>query len=278
MKVRLWGVRGSIPVTDPKMKTYGGNTSCMDIWEDGWQLVLDGGSGIQHFTLNHPMKANRIDVLLTHLHIDHIQGLGFFRYFFDPNFEIHVWGPVSSSQTLHSRLSRYLSPPLFPVLIRDLPCKLVLHEIENSTFSIGPFSIQSGYVIHPGPTVGYRVQGKNAVVTYIPDHEPALGPHGMVQDKKWLSGVDLAENADLLFHDSQYTEEEYPVKSGWGHSSIEDAALLASLANVKHLLFAHHDPSRTDAQLEAYYAGFRKKHHYPFEIDLAREGAEYEFT
>src|SRR6187402_2641580 len=104
MKVKLWGVRGSIPVTKPEMKVYGGNTSCMDIWEDGWQLVLDGGSGIQNFTVTYPLENKRIDVLLSHLHLDHIQGLGFFRYFFDPEFEIHIWGPASSSQTLHSRL------------------------------------------------------------------------------------------------------------------------------------------------------------------------------
>lgn len=274
MKVKLWGVRGSLPVTGPEMEYYGGNTSCVDVWEDGWLLVLDGGSGIQKLTVNNELKNKRIDVLLSHLHMDHIQGLGFFRYLFDPSMEIHIWGPASSSQTLHSRLSRYLSPPLFPVLIRDLPCKLTLHEIENSVFNIGPFTVQSGFVIHPGPTVGYRITGSYSVMTYIPDHEPALGPGEMVRDNKWLSGADLAAGADLLLHDAQYTAKEYPGKIGWGHSSIEDAGLFASMAGVKHVLFAHHDPSRTDSQLNEIFSAFQQTAGYRFKYELAKEGTE----
>ena len=197
------------------MEEHGGNTTCLDVWEDGWQLVLDGGSGIQRFSARNPLKQKRIDVLLSHLHLDHIQGLGFFRYFFDPEMEIHVWGPASSAHTLHSRLSRYLSPPLFPVLIRDLPCKLILHEVENSTFNIGPFTIHSAYVIHPGPTVGYRIRGKNSITTFIPDHEPALGINGISNDRKWVSGINLASDADLLVHDAQYTSQEYKTKIGF---------------------------------------------------------------
>jgi phosphoribosyl 1,2-cyclic phosphodiesterase len=199
MKINLWGVRGSIPTTDPETATYGGNTSCIGVWEEGWLLVLDGGSGIQKLVIKNPIANKRIDILLTHLHIDHIQGLGFFKPLFDPDMEVHIWGPASSSRTLHSRLSRYLSPPLFPVRIRDLPCKLTLHEIENSIFEIGPFTIRSGYVIHPGPTVGFRVSGRHSVLTYIPDHEPALGRNGMIPDFNWVSGADLAAGAPGRF-------------------------------------------------------------------------------
>lgn len=274
MKINLWGVRGSIPTTSPDTGYYGGNTSCADVWEDGWLLVMDGGSGIQRLVIKNPLANKRIDILLTHLHLDHIQGLGFFRQLFDPTLEVHIWGPAGSSRSLHSRLSRYLSPPLFPVLIRDLPCRLTLHEIENSTFNIGPFTIQSDYVIHPGPTVGFRVSGHHSVFTYIPDHEPALGKSGMIKNRKWVSGVDLAANADLLLHDAQYTEQEYQTKKGWGHSSIQDAGLFASIANVKHLLLAHYDPSHTDDQLNETFANFLKSTHYPFKCELAREGME----
>lgn len=276
MKIKLWGVRGSATSTDPETAFYGGNTSCIDVWEDGWQLVLDGGSGIQKFNLHHQFAAKRIDILLTHLHLDHIQGLGFFKPLFDPDMEVHVWGPASSSQTLRSRIGRYLSPPLFPVHIRDLPCRLFLHEIENSIFSIGPFTVQSNYIIHPGPTVGFRVSNGNAVFTYIPDHEPALGEKGIIKDKKWISGIDLASGADLLVHDSQFTGAEYEAKKGWGHSSIEDAALFASIAGVKYLLFSHHDPYRTDSQLDEMFSAFKKKMSYPFKYELAREEMEVE--
>ena len=274
MKINLWGVRGSIPTSGPETAYYGGNTSCIDVWEDGWLLVLDGGSGIQKLIINPELKTNRIDILLTHLHLDHIQGLGFFKALFDPKMEVHIWGPASTTRTLHARLSRYLSPPLFPVLIRDLPCKLTLHDIENSTFNIGPFTIQSAYVIHPGPTVGFRVTGAHSVLAYIPDHEPALGKSAIIPDSKWLSGFDLAVGADLLLHDAQYTSEEYQNKMGWGHSSIEDAGRFASIAGVKQVLFSHHDPYRSDAQVNEMFAAFKKNTNYQYTCEPAKEGME----
>ena len=276
MKVKLLGIRGSITTTGPETSFYGGNTSCVDVWEDGWQLVFDGGSGIQKMNISNHLASKRIDILLTHLHLDHIQGLGFFKPLFDPEMEIHIWGPLSSTRSLHSRLSRYLSPPLFPVLIRDLPCKLTLHEIDNSVFEIGPFTIKSNYVIHPGPTVGYRVKGAHSVFAYIPDHEPALAKSGIMEDARWLSGFDLAHRADLLLHDSQYTQQEYEDKKGWGHSSINDAAVFASISGVKRILFGHHDPSRSDEQLNELFKNFENETRYTFQHELAREGMEIE--
>jgi hypothetical protein len=167
MKVKLWGVRGSIPTTGPDTEKYGGNTSCASVMYDDHVLVLDGGTGIRQCGTA-VSNYKRIDILLTHLHLDHIQGLGFFMPLFDPSKEVHIWGPASSSQSLFSRISRYLSPPLFPVLLRDVPCKLELHEVSNSDFDIGPFRVRSSYIIHPGPTVGYRIMRENFVFTYIP--------------------------------------------------------------------------------------------------------------
>ena len=278
MKIKIRGVRGSIPVTDPNTSYYGGNTSCADVSEQGWQLVMDGGSGMRLSCTDSRPDNKRIDILLTHLHLDHIMGLGFFQPLFDPNMEIHIWGPSSPSQSLRSRLSRYLSPPLFPVLIRNLPCKLFLHEIDNTHFEIGPFSIQSAYVIHPGPTVGFRVSGEHSTFTYIPDHEPALGRNGMYKQPDWISGYSLAENADLLLHDSQYSFQEYPDKTGWGHSSMDDTLLFASKAGVKHLLLAHHDPMHTDAQLTAMFEELKSRSDYKFIYELAKEGMEIQLT
>ena len=278
MKISLRGVRGSIPTTGPDNAYYGGNTSCTVVSENDCLLVLDGGSGMQKFSLAKNTNNKRIDILLTHLHLDHIQGLGFFNPFFDPSLDIHIWGPASNTQSLRSRLSRYLSPPLFPVLLRDLPCKLTLHEIENSLFEIGPFTIQSRFIIHPGPTVGFRITGQHSVFAYIPDHEPALGSMELQTDKKWISGIDLASNSDLLLHDAQYTAQEYKNKTGWGHCSMEDAIKFASLAGVKHLLLSHHDPSHSDSQLNEIFSGLKKKINYPFKYELASEGMEIELS
>ena len=276
MNITLWGVRGSIPTTRPDTKEYGGNTSCVEIEADGTLLVLDAGSGIQSLNLSPHLESKRIDILLTHLHIDHIQGLGFFNPLFNSSKEVHLWGPGSKTQSLRSRLGRYFSPPLFPVYFRNLTCNLFFHEIDNSSFTIGPFSIQSDYIIHPGPTVGFRIKHRSAVFSYIPDHEPALGPNGLIEDVKWLSGSELASGADLLLHDAQYTMEEYKNRVGWGHSSMEDAVKFASLTGVKHLLLSHHDPMRSDAQLNDMITRLKESIHCQFLYEMAVEGSRME--
>lgn len=274
MKVNLWGVRGSIQTSGPDTKNYGNRTSCTLVSEDGNLLILDAGSGIQQFN-SIDFANKRIDVLLTHLHMDHILGLGFFNPFFNPGQEVHIWGPIAATQSLRSRLSRYLSPPLFPVLLRDLPCTLIFHEIGNSEFEIADFKIRSGYVIHPGPTIGFRITGKHSVFTYIPDHEPALGRNGMIKDNKWMSGSGLASDADLLYHDGQYTDAEYKIKQGWGHSSMEDALLFASLCRVKKLLIAHHDPAHSDDQLSKIFISLQSSHKAILKYEMAEEGMEF---
>lgn len=272
MKITIRGVRGSIPTSGPDTQKYGGNTSCIEVAAEGWQLVLDGGSGMRNSNnLERPLN-NRLDILLTHLHMDHIQGLGFFKPFFDPKMEVHIWGPAGSRKSLHARLSKYLSPPLFPMYIRELPCQLILHEVDKSEFEIGPFRVQSQYVIHPGPTVGFRINNEKKTFTYIPDHEPALGIHGIASDHRWISGFDLASNADLLIHDAQYTTAEYKERTGWGHSSMEDALEFASVACVKKLLMAHHDPNHSDKYLGELLAELKMKNNYSFPFDLAAEG------
>ena len=274
MKIIILGCRGSIPTAGPDVENYGGNTSCTELSAKGWHLLLDGGSGMRNANKMERPLQNRLDILLTHLHMDHIQGLGFFRPLFDPEMEIHIWGPASSRESLHTRLTTYLSPPLFPVYLRDLPCKLNLHEVDNSVFEIGPFTVQSHYVIHPGPTVGFRVSENNKVFTYIPDHEPALGLHGLTSDPEWISGIDLAKDADLLLHDAQYSTVEYDLRKGWGHSSMEDSLQFAAFARVKHLLLGHHDPSHSDKNLEEMLSDLKLHNHYSFEFELAREGME----
>lgn len=272
MNITIHGVRGSIPTTNRDTKQYGGNTSCVELEADGWRLVLDAGSGMQNIQADHGFLNNRVDILLTHLHIDHIQGLGFFKPLFNPASEIHIWGPASKTQTLRARLGRYFSPPLFPVYFRNLSCHLELHEIEDNDFTIGPFSIRSCHIMHPGPTLGFRVQHRRGTLAYLPDHEPALGRDGMLQDVRWLSGSDLAWEADILLHDAQYTPEEYKDRIGWGHSSFSDALQFASLTRVKKLLLTHHDPMRSDADLERQFALLKKSTSYTFPFELAYEG------
>jgi phosphoribosyl 1,2-cyclic phosphodiesterase len=274
MNITICGARGSIPTTSPDTRQYGGNTSCIEIEADGSLLLLDAGSGIQHVNLAMAQANSRVDILLTHLHMDHIQGLGFFRPLFTASAEVHIWGPASNN-SLRARLGRYFSPPLFPVYFRNLNCKLELHEIAETSFAIGPFQISSCYVTHPGPTLGYRVQHRNGVLAYIPDHEPAIGPNGLLQNPAWLSGSDLADGADILLHDAQYTAEEYNERIGWGHSAMEDALQYASSTGVKHLLLTHHDPLHSDTQLDDIMCRLKEKHQTPFLYEFAVEGKKF---
>jgi len=252
VEVRLWGTRGSLATPDPEMARYGGNTSCVGvIGREGSVLVLDAGTGIRRLAAHLPKDARRIDILLTHLHMDHIQGLGFFVPLFRPDIEVHIWGPGSATLGLRQRLMRYLSPPLFPVHLSELP-NIKFHQVPVGECDIGEFRVCSALVCHPGPTVGYRViDPKGGVLTYLPDHEPALDAVTFpALPREWTSGGTLAHGVDLLIHDSQYSAAEYPGHCGWGHSSFDHALDFGSLCEVKQLVSFHHDPDHTDAQID----------------------------
>jgi phosphoribosyl 1,2-cyclic phosphodiesterase len=279
MKVRFWGTRGSLATPGPETEHYGGNTSCVSvIGAQGTVLVLDAGTGIRRLGTTFDRALRRIDLLLTHLHMDHIQGLGFFAPLFNPNMEVHIWGPASTTLSLEARLSRYLSPPLFPVLLRELPCKLELHEVPCAPYEIGEFSVQCGLVCHPGPTVGFRIASQYASVAYLPDHEPALGlSDGQFPiSPDWTSGYALAAGVDVLIHDAQYTSAEYSAHVGWGHSSLEQALKFAALAKVKHLVLFHHDPAHDDTALDRLVAEVTASEKPPFSVSIAAEGSMFE--
>jgi phosphoribosyl 1,2-cyclic phosphodiesterase len=158
MKITLWGTRGSIPCLEPDTARYGGNTACVEVrGSDGSLLVLDAGTGIKRLGANLGPGISRVDILLTHLHLDHILGLGFFGPLDTPDMEVHIWGPPSLTMDLRSCLARYLSPPIFPIHMVDLRCFLTLHDVPRGTFDIGGLEITSDLVCHPGPTFGYRI-------------------------------------------------------------------------------------------------------------------------
>lgn len=250
MRVSLYGTRGSLPTPGPATARFGGNTSCVRVdGDEGSVLVLDAGTGIRTLGMDLPEGLRRVDVLLTHLHMDHIQGLGFFGPLYQRGMQVHIWGPTTASSSLIERLSRYLSPPLFPVALADLPCELEVHDLPNTTCDVGEFTIRGDMVCHPGPTLGIRITESGKTLTYIPDHEPALGARVFPEAAAWTSGYELAEGADLLLHDAQYTDAEYVEHVGWGHSSIHHTLRFARFVGASHLVPFHHDPSRDDAAL-----------------------------
>ncbi len=279
MQIKLWGTRGSLATPGPDTARYGGNTSCVSVTgSDGSLLVLDAGTGIRRLGANLPSSLSRVDILLTHLHMDHVQGLGFFAPLYRAGFEVHIWGPASATLSLQGRLMRYLSPPLFPVHLSELPCRLSFHAVPCGRVQIGEFEVEAGMVCHPGPTVGYRIRAANGkVMTYMPDHEPALGnPAFPNLSRDWTSGADLATSADLLIHDSQYSTAEYPRHTGWGHSSLVQTIRFANLCEVARLVSFHHDPNHSDSDLDRMTAESIAEAKPAFQVTAGCEGATFD--
>jgi phosphoribosyl 1,2-cyclic phosphodiesterase len=277
MRVTLFGTRGSVPAPGPETTRHGGNTPSVELrGGDGTVLVLDGGTGIRRLGAQLPSDLTRIDVLLTHLHMDHIQGLGFFGPLYRPDVEVHIWGPVSSTLPLEARLSRYLSPPLFPVHLCDLP-NITCHEVPRPAFTIGAFRIETALVCHPNPTVGYRIEEQGRIIAYLPDHEPALCVgNGQWLEPEWTSGHELAAGADLLIHDAQFTDEEYARCVGWGHSAYRHAFEFAARVGAKEVVLFHHDPSHDDNTLEHLLDDAVRQFKPRFRVTGGREGAVFE--
>jgi len=251
MQVRFWGVRGSVAVPNANMLGYGGNTSCVEVTlADGTEIILDAGTGIRELAAGRTPHASKVQILLTHLHLDHIQGLLFFGPLFDPTSEITVYGPPAPGPNLDQRLARYLSAPLSPVDLHELPASVEFAPCPRGEWEVGGARIQAAIVAHRGVTLGYRITEGESTLCYLPDHEPALGTSLADADAGWISGSGLADGATALIHDAQYRDEEYPSFVGWGHSRVSDTVTFASRANAQRLILFHHDPGHDDATLD----------------------------
>jgi len=279
MHARVWGCRGSLAAPGPETLRYGGNTSCVEVGLDsGSTLVLDAGTGMRPLGVAiDPYPVDELHVLLTHLHMDHLQGLGFFRPLFRSGVDVHIWGPASPVQSLADRIATYLSPPLFPVRLSDIPARVTFHDAPEEAVSIGSATVRAGKVTHQGPTVGYRIEEGGRTLVYLPDHEPLPGGHVADEPAEWVSGHDIAHDADVLFHDAQYRDHEYPQHIGWGHSGIEHVMGLAASAGVRRVVLFHHDPYHVDDELETLLAEARKRWGGPDDdVRLAHEGMTIE--
>jgi phosphoribosyl 1,2-cyclic phosphodiesterase len=277
MKVKFWGVRGSVPVPSRAMLRYGGNTSCLEVrFEDGAEIILDAGTGIRELGAAWTPHAQSVELLLTHLHMDHIYGLLFFPPLFDPDSHVTVYGPPSAGPSLDRRLARYLSAPLSPVDLRELPGHVEFAACPHEEWRVGEARIKAAIIAHRGVTLGYRISEGDVSLCYLPDHEPALGSNLNRTDQGWISGMELAAGATVLIHDGQYTLEEYPSHLGWGHSSVQDAVTFGLRAEPQRLVLFHHDPTHDDEQLDALREEardiWREGGRDPGELTLAMEG------
>lgn len=270
MKARIWGCRGSLATPGGATVRYGGNTTCVEVWTaSGALVVLDAGTGIR--SLGWALAGRQIrelDLLLTHLHLDHIEGLGFFAPLFDPACTIRIYGPRPADGSLEEKIRAYLSPPYFPLPFDRLDARITFEELERDVFDLDSLRVSSTPVRHPGPTLAYRLVEGDRSLVFVPDNEPGLDPS---------SGLELAGEADILLHDSQYTDEEYSTRVGWGHTSQSDLAHYLRDAAPRRAVMVHHDPSHEDAQLERLLEEVRGASQHP-DLTLGHEGLELELA
>lgn len=249
MQVRFWGVRGSIAVSGTPYIHTGGNTSCVEVTCEGERLVLDGGTGLRALGDAIGCQPVHVRLLFSHVHWDHIQGVPFFLPAFHPGAHLTLIGAERPSGSLRDALERQMRPPQFPVGLDAFAASLeTVHVRPGRTLQAGPFAITPVELDHPGGVLAYRIEAGGRSLVYATDNE-----HGERLDPRLL---DLAAGADLLIHDAQYTDAEYrgaagPPRTGWGHSTWNQAVACADKAGCGRLALFHHDPGRDDLALAA---------------------------
>ena len=277
MKITFFGVRGSCPCSSDHHRRYGGNTSCVLVEVEGESpLILDLGTGLRALGdyLQPPLKAAgvplRATALLTHLHYDHVLGVPFFAPMRDPGAILDVYGPSQQSASLHDVLSGLVKPPFFPVHMADFRGELRFHDLEGSAdFSLGSIRVKARSIPHIGHTLGYRLEADGRAMAYIPDHQAPVDRRTVDKDV-----LELCENADLIIHDAQYTDEEFVTLSDWGHSTAAYAVLVAREAGVRRLTMFHHDPAHTDREIDRMLSHARRlASKQTLEVSAASEGS-----
>ena len=289
MLIRFWGTRGSIPTPGRGTTLYGGNTSCVEVRaEDGTVIILDCGTGARPLGLDLLSRAPSLPpmhILVTHTHWDHIQGFPFFLPAYLAGTRLTVYGARGLDRTLEGSLSGQMQHTYFPVQLDELRADIAFEEVAEERFRVGPYRVTSQLINHTTATVAYRLEAGSVSIAYVTDHEPFWWePSSPRQAHRFIHPgeerhVDFVAGADVLIHDAQYADSEYPAKRGWGHSTTEYAVDLAVRAGVKRLVLFHHDPTHGDAWIRGQLARARRRaaaQKSQLEIIAAAEGEQLE--
>lgn len=268
VRIKFWGVRGSIPSPGPGTVRYGGNTSCVEVRADGELVVLDAGSGIR--LLGHALDVEfkdapiNLTLLISHTHWDHIQGFPFFLPAYHAKNHVHILGYEGARDGLAATLAGQMESPYFPIALKQLPGSIVIEELKSLQFSIGPVRGEACFTNHPGVCVGYRLFTSAGSVVYLPDnesfHEPGNGADGSNALPRTIEQrlASFVQGADVLICDSQYTKDEYAAHVGWGHGCVDDVVRFAVACDVKRLFLFHHDPAHDDDVISQMVSRARK--------------------
>ncbi len=285
LRIKFWGVRGSIPTPGPATIRYGGHTSCLEVRCDGEIIILDAGTGIRPLgaLLARQFKGKPLNLtlLLSHTHWDHIQGFPFFKPAYEAKNRIRVIGSEATKRGLASVLTSQMESPFFPVGLRDLPSSIAIEQLTTGSLRIGSVRITALRVNHPGRCVGYRLSTPYGSLVYVPDNELACRlPSSQPLRLSDEGFSDFVRDCDLLVMDAQYDRSEYPAHAGWGHGCLDDVVSLCCGAGVKQLQLFHHDPDHSDTKIDSMLRHARriaKSLKSPMRVEAAREGAEVVF-
>lgn len=262
MRLRFWGTRGSCPTPGPTTVRYGGNTTCVEVrTDDGHLIILDAGTGIRELgralvaaAAGHPIRG---DVFFSHAHWDHIQGLPFFTPAFQAGNHFRLFGAPGLLRGLEVVLRQQMSPVVFPVNFDALHARMEFREMHEHRYQENDVVVRTINVRHPGGALGFRVAAHDAperALVFIPDNELDRFGDDADDAPTRQALVEFARGARVLVHDAMYTGAEYMDHRGWGHSSYRDAVEFAIAAEVETLILFHHDPERTDDDLETQLA------------------------
>ncbi len=273
MRLKFWGVRGSIPTPGPGTVRYGGNTTCLQLVGDqestlgGEVLIIDAGTGIRELGLEllKLPRPLRISLLITHTHMDHINGFPFFVPAFIPGTVIDIYGPLHYEKRLEEVFSGQMDYSYFPISTAQLAAQLNFHELREEEITVAGLRVTTHFMNHPVLTLGYRISDGVKTIIYSGDHEPyydVIGEAGSslseeeaqdiraIVETQYERLIEFFQGADLLVCDAAYSPEEYPSHRGWGHSSTDHAVDWAIAAGVKTLALFHHEPTHDDPKLD----------------------------
>ncbi len=246
LKVRFWGVRGSISCPGAEYARYGGNTSCLEVTAGGRRLIFDAGTGIRTLGVELARQAPLdLDIYFTHTHLDHISGLTFFAPLFERRNSVRMWaGHLEAPYTLKKVVGHLMQAPLYPVSLDVFQASVEFREFTaGETLSCGTIGLRTASLHHPNGATGYRIDYRDKSICYITDTEHHEGQRDQTI-------VDLCRGADVMIYDSSYTDEEYARYRGWGHSTWQEGVRIADAADVGTLAIFHHDPSHDDAFMD----------------------------
>ena len=270
MKVTFYGTRGSIPTPGPDTVFFGGNTACVLLESGSHKLIIDSGTGIKLLGEQLASSDEKIHILLSHNHWDHIQGFPFFIPAYQAGRRIHIYS-APTEPTQHHAILEQMTQSFFPVPASKLMADIKVHPLseEIKELNINGFQIVCKPINHPNGGFAYKIRAQNKTVAYVTDNELFSTDNLKTTLSEWQT---FLRDVDLLIHDAQYTDSEMPSKLGWGHSSIDQAIALGQQAQVKKLVLYSHAPERKDSELEEVLANY--DHTLPMRFDISREGQE----